>query len=348
MHLVTPRPGGEPTVPVDVHRLPAAGGRPSARSGSARLSAATRRSPPCWTRCPRTWSTSATRCGAYRHRVGRPRGLRRARGERPAGGRAGPLPRARRRRPGRRGQPCGVSGAASAVVCVSDAVADWALHRQPATGPGPHVPNGVDAERIRPAAAPVTPATGADFTVGFVGTLKPWHGVGDAGRGIRPAGRSAATWRLLVVGDGPLRSAPGRSGGAVGSVRRRSSSPGRCPGRGVGAAAADGRRLRAVRSRAVPPTSPRSRSMSTWPPACRWWRAPSVNCRTALDHGDLGRLVPAGDVAALAGGLACGPRGRRLADELQPGAGGRGHPAQLGRGRGAVPGACPQRVVRTA
>ena len=66
------------------------------------------------------------------------------------------------------------------------------------------VANGVDPERFR-LARPAHAATGR-LTVGFVGTLKPWHGVETCSR--RSTGwRRGADGRLLVVGDGPLRSA---------------------------------------------------------------------------------------------------------------------------------------------
>jgi len=96
--------------------------------------------------------------------------------------------------------------AAGAVVCVSEPLARWARAR------GAHparvfvVPNGADTSRVGPAATePPRP-----FTLGFVGTLKPWHGVPDVVRALgllRTAGRDH---RLLVVGDGPEREALAR------------------------------------------------------------------------------------------------------------------------------------------
>ncbi|RWR20684.1 glycosyltransferase family 1 protein [Microbacterium enclense] len=92
---------------------------------------------------------------------------------------------------------------ADVVACVSRPVAAWAREhgaRDPLVAR-----NGVNTDRIRPALA----RRRADATpvVGFVGTLKPWHGVDvlvDAMADLARRGRRA---RLLVVGDGPERAA---------------------------------------------------------------------------------------------------------------------------------------------
>lgn len=103
--------------------------------------------------------------------------------------------------------------AATAVVCVSEAVAAWA---RSLGARGVHVePNGVDGDLMRPMQARRHDGW---FTIGFVGSLRPWHGCetlvdalallarGDRARGVAggpPTGRT----RLLVVGDGPGRTA---------------------------------------------------------------------------------------------------------------------------------------------
>jgi glycosyltransferase involved in cell wall biosynthesis len=61
------------------------------------------------------------------------------------------------------------------------------------------VPNGVNLDRFRP----LPPPPPAPFTVGFVGSLEPWHGLEvllDAFH-LLAEGQT----RLLIVGDGPLR-----------------------------------------------------------------------------------------------------------------------------------------------
>ncbi|MFC8921030.1 glycosyltransferase family 4 protein [Cellulosimicrobium sp. NPDC057127] len=93
-------------------------------------------------------------------------------------------------------------GAAGTVVAVSGPVARWAAER--ATDPARvHVlPNGVDTARVTPAHRP-----DGRFTVAFVGTLKPWHGLDvllDAFALVLPRVPRA---RLLVVGDGPQAAA---------------------------------------------------------------------------------------------------------------------------------------------
>src|SRR3954452_20505849 len=61
---------------------------------------------------------------------------------------------------------------ATAVTAVSEPVARWARTAGAASDAVHVLPNGVDTERIRPGVRrPARP-----FTVGFVGTLKPWHG----------------------------------------------------------------------------------------------------------------------------------------------------------------------------
>ena len=67
-------------------------------------------------------------------------------------------------------------GAASALLAVSQEVADYLLTFEQALGKTHVVPNGVNVGRFSPDVTPSLPDT--RFTVGFVGTLKPWHGLG--------------------------------------------------------------------------------------------------------------------------------------------------------------------------
>lgn len=98
--------------------------------------------------------------------------------------------------------------AADAVVCVSDPVAAWARSRSSRPGLVAVVPNGVDAGRVRPAQRPLTPADAIPFTVGFVGTLKPWHGVETVVDALALLHRDEpGAYRLLLVGDGPQADA---------------------------------------------------------------------------------------------------------------------------------------------
>lgn len=94
--------------------------------------------------------------------------------------------------------------AARTIVAVSEGVAGW-LERWPQARGRVHVvPNGVDPARF-PArlAAPRRRRRGEPFTVGFLGTLKPWHGLDTLVAAFSALRRTHPEARLRVVGDGP-------------------------------------------------------------------------------------------------------------------------------------------------
>ena len=92
-------------------------------------------------------------------------------------------------------------GRADAVVAVSAPVAAWATDLGARTVAV--VPNGVDVRRFGPVTHGVARRP---FTIAFVGTLKPWHGVEHLVEAVRRIGASGDTPpHLLVVGDGPQR-----------------------------------------------------------------------------------------------------------------------------------------------
>lgn len=91
---------------------------------------------------------------------------------------------------------------ASLVACVSEPVAAWARAQAPAARIVVE-PNGVDAARFGRAPRPAD----RPFTVGFVGTLKPWHGTEHLVDAFALLARSHPGARLVIVGDGPERSA---------------------------------------------------------------------------------------------------------------------------------------------
>ncbi len=98
--------------------------------------------------------------------------------------------------------------AAKVVACVSEPVAAWARSRSRRPERVAVVANGVDPDRVRPAERPVTPAHAVPFTVGFVGTLKPWHGVETLLDALALLHRAQpGAYRLLLVGDGPQAAA---------------------------------------------------------------------------------------------------------------------------------------------
>lgn len=102
-------------------------------------------------------------------------------------------------------------GAASAVIAVSEPVARWASEvAGPRAANSVHVvPNGVDVDRIRPVhhSPRSGPRRGETFTVGFIGTLKPWHGLPTLAGAFERLVSEDPSYRLLVVGDGPERAA---------------------------------------------------------------------------------------------------------------------------------------------
>jgi glycosyltransferase involved in cell wall biosynthesis len=94
--------------------------------------------------------------------------------------------------------------AATVVACVSPSVAAWARGRSSRPGRVHVLPNGVDVSRVRPGSRAVVSAAAAPFTIGFVGTLKPWHGVATLMDALALLdARSPGEYRVLLVGDGP-------------------------------------------------------------------------------------------------------------------------------------------------
>ncbi len=97
--------------------------------------------------------------------------------------------------------------AADRVIAVSSGIRDYAVAAGVAPDRAAIVANGVDIEAFKL-------ASGADIrrryalehtvVVGFLGSLKPWHGVVEL---VRAFAVLPPTSRLLVVGDGPARGA---------------------------------------------------------------------------------------------------------------------------------------------
>jgi glycosyltransferase involved in cell wall biosynthesis len=95
---------------------------------------------------------------------------------------------------------------ANAVFAVSTEVRDYVMSRG-CKGEYAHVlPNGVDSENFRPDIAP----EGIDrlagrFVLGFVGSLKPWHGIEYLMSAFHALAQTDSCYHLMIVGDGPLR-----------------------------------------------------------------------------------------------------------------------------------------------
>jgi glycosyltransferase involved in cell wall biosynthesis len=96
-----------------------------------------------------------------------------------------------------------VFAAADVLLAVSAEVKRY-LEQYPDTAGRIHViQNGVNPERFPLDLAPSRPGPPGTFTVGFVGSLKPWHGLGTLAEAFALFHRRVPNSRLLIVGDGP-------------------------------------------------------------------------------------------------------------------------------------------------
>lgn len=94
---------------------------------------------------------------------------------------------------------------ATALIAVSDEVAAY-LRRFPTTQGRVHViPNGVTPNRFAPGLKPSCPDSPGMFTVGFVGALRPWHGLPILVEAFAMLHQRHRDSQLLIVGDGPER-----------------------------------------------------------------------------------------------------------------------------------------------
>jgi glycosyltransferase involved in cell wall biosynthesis len=91
------------------------------------------------------------------------------------------------------------------ICAVSDGVAAYVRRFPEADGKVVVVPNAVDPRRFLDPPAAALPASSGTFTVGFVGTLKPWHGLSLLAEAFREFHARQPMSRLLIVGDGPER-----------------------------------------------------------------------------------------------------------------------------------------------
>src|SRR5258707_5985164 len=95
--------------------------------------------------------------------------------------------------------------AATALIAVSNEVDEYLEGFSAARGKVHIVPNGVNPERFPADLKPSLPAAPGTFTVGFAGSMKPWHGLGTLLEAFeRLHGRNRDS-RLLLVGGGAGR-----------------------------------------------------------------------------------------------------------------------------------------------
>ena len=95
---------------------------------------------------------------------------------------------------------------ASSIVAVSREVGEYAI-AQGASPSRVHIlANGVDSSRFNPAVEPFPLKEAGDAPViGFVGSLKAWHGVDTLLAAFRQIRAEVPQAHLLIVGDGPMR-----------------------------------------------------------------------------------------------------------------------------------------------
>jgi glycosyltransferase involved in cell wall biosynthesis len=94
---------------------------------------------------------------------------------------------------------------AKTLVAVSEGVSAYLQGFKHARGRVHVVPNGVNPARFPEDRQPTYPDKQDEFTVGFVGTLKPWHGLSYLVEAFTMLHRQIPNARLLIVGDGPER-----------------------------------------------------------------------------------------------------------------------------------------------
>ena len=94
--------------------------------------------------------------------------------------------------------------AADVLVAVSAGVAEYLERFAEARGRVHVIANGVDTERFAQVEGVTRPAA---FTIGFVGTLKPWHGVEVLLHAFARFHAATADSRLRIVGFGPEHDA---------------------------------------------------------------------------------------------------------------------------------------------
>lgn len=96
--------------------------------------------------------------------------------------------------------------AAETIVAVSSGAARYVERFIGATSKLHIVPNGVDPTRFHGTAAPRERNGDGAFTVGFVGSLKPWHGLPTLTEAFAVLRAEDPRTQLLIVGDGPERA----------------------------------------------------------------------------------------------------------------------------------------------
>lgn len=100
-----------------------------------------------------------------------------------------------------------VFNGAEAIITVSKEVKQYIIDKVNRSNDVTVLFNGVDTERFNPSVQPgqVNRISNDDYIVGFVGSLKPWHGIDILLDAFRQLQRIIPRSHLLIVGDGPMR-----------------------------------------------------------------------------------------------------------------------------------------------
>lgn len=97
-------------------------------------------------------------------------------------------------------------GAASHIVAVSEEMASYVKGIVEDTAKIRVIPNGINPTRFQCETRPACAKAAGIFTVGFVGSLRPWHGLPVLIDAFDLVARKCPEARLLIVGDGPERN----------------------------------------------------------------------------------------------------------------------------------------------
>jgi glycosyltransferase involved in cell wall biosynthesis len=190
--------------------------------------------------------------------------------------------------------------AATVIAAVSSELAQWLQKRPNARGKVHVVPNAVNAGRFRDCAPTLKERD--SFVVGFVGTLKAWHGLRTLIDGFALFAKECPHARLLLVGDGPEREPMEQHAASqnISGVVRFTGAvpPDAVPG------------FLASMDVAVAPYPPLTDfyfsplKLYEYMAAGRATVASRIGqIEEVIEHGRTGLLVPAGDVPALASAL---------------------------------------------
>lgn len=99
-----------------------------------------------------------------------------------------------------------VFSCSTSIIAVSQGVADYIHSVNGNTTPVTVIANGVNLERFISVPRKMASIGETVVSIGFIGTLKPWHGVDSLLQAFAGLHQLRPQTRLIVVGDGPMRT----------------------------------------------------------------------------------------------------------------------------------------------